>query len=520
MVYHRASFSVATATQKVPTNCIIGRGYIFRYQYSVNTLDHTEPIITMATDGSSSRYPAKYSLQNDIHVDDYDSNNNEEERNNMIKYGPISTAEHSLYPRLPQQELRKRAGGKSSLSLPHHPTSTTVDTSTRPTSSSSAVRLSLLYPLLQDLPMDISVDEIFQQTNIVTTMHHRPRPPQLPIVSHHQETTTMYDGDNNNKPDGQCRSLSHHDVDDDNDENDRRDHHQYFYSNEYHPEYSPLDDTDAEEEAYRHQTNPLLHNGRFDRNDNATTDIDAAYLEGYGMPQHLFPYPRADHSVSGRNDEPNDFDTTNITTATYYDDILLEEMYHHRTHGEIVPVSIPELDETSGHSSSHHTDTITPIYERNMDGNLYYDDDVTNHRINSRYMEMQSPTKIKTGSNQQPHIPTIEISPGKNVPLRGAKETMYAIQCGFYVTIPCTICTQSLICIANCEMVLCPTCRIVSPNTTRTLKHTTVAVLHPTNTTTRRIMNIENGIDDDDDDDEIIVRLDVKSGVGLGLQAT
>ena len=33
-------------------------------------------------------------------------------------------------------------------------------------------------------------------------------------------------------------------------------------------------------------------------------------------------------------------------------------------------------------------------------------------------------------------------------------------------------------------------------------------------------MNIENGIDGDDDDDEIIVRLDVKSGVGLGLQAT
>lgn len=59
----------------------------------------------------------------------------------------------------------------------------------------------------------------------------------------------------------------------------------------------------------------------------------------------------------------------------------------------------------------------------------------------------------------------VEITPGQYLPLRGSAETMKAISRGFYVTIPCLACSADLQCIADCQVVLCPDCRVVSANT-------------------------------------------------------
>jgi hypothetical protein len=142
-------------------------------------------------------------------------------------------------------------------------------------------------------------------------------------------------------------------------------------------------------------------------------------------------------------------------------------------HGEVVPISIPDMDETSVYSSSYN--------------DVNDDSDCTIPKFK---------------------VTQIEIAPGKYLPLRGAAETTYALQCGFYVTISCMICHSLLICIANCELVLCPDCRTLSPNTIMTLKNN-----KDNYNVSRSVTTSTPSIDND-----ISVRLDIKSGVGLGLQ--
>lgn len=57
----------------------------------------------------------------------------------------------------------------------------------------------------------------------------------------------------------------------------------------------------------------------------------------------------------------------------------------------------------------------------------------------------------------------LEIEPGVHSPLRGSKETWFAIQRGFSIEVTCFACTAPLLCIADAELVLCPDCKIVSP---------------------------------------------------------
>jgi hypothetical protein len=461
---------------------------------------NTEPSTTFTI---SSRCHARHGILYDDDEWNYD----------MI-HRPLHVTEFSLNTSTSlHQKSRKQSPIKSPPSLPFtYHTSTTANTETHPTitnskstvsSSSSSIHAMSLYPKLQDLPMDISVDEIFQQTDVVT--YHRPRPStQSPctLPYHYEETTASYYSNSNDYENQREVNHNHDDDDDDDDDDDnvRNGHNRdYFYSNEYHPDYSNYGTEEQEDEdvAYRYQTNSLRHDQnhqRYDPNDN--TDTDGDDLEEYVVvPQHLRLSHPSQNSFCGRSyDESEEFDDTTTSSTT-----LLEthQRFHHTTHSEIVPVSLPELDETSGHSSSHHTDG-TPN---------------RNYKSSSRYKESQLQSDTKAGISRQ-QIPTIEISPGKYLPLRGAKETMYAIQCGFCVTIPCIICSQPLICIANCELVLCPTCRIVSPNTTKTLKHSLTNSI--TSTTTQHILDVQ----DENDDNDLIVRLDIKSGVGLGLQVT
>jgi hypothetical protein len=58
--------------------------------------------------------------------------------------------------------------------------------------------------------------------------------------------------------------------------------------------------------------------------------------------------------------------------------------------------------------------------------------------------------------------PTIEISPGVQVRLRGADETRKAIENDFYMPAECICCESTIFCIQNADYILCPDCRVVS----------------------------------------------------------
>ena len=58
---------------------------------------------------------------------------------------------------------------------------------------------------------------------------------------------------------------------------------------------------------------------------------------------------------------------------------------------------------------------------------------------------------------------TVEIVPGKFLPLRGAIETWKAVQCDFYIPCTCLACSETIFCIQDASFVICPECRVVSP---------------------------------------------------------
>jgi hypothetical protein len=57
----------------------------------------------------------------------------------------------------------------------------------------------------------------------------------------------------------------------------------------------------------------------------------------------------------------------------------------------------------------------------------------------------------------------VEVYPGEFLPLRGAKETFEAIERGHSKSVVCCACGLGLRCVADCELVICPECRIMSP---------------------------------------------------------
>ena len=61
-----------------------------------------------------------------------------------------------------------------------------------------------------------------------------------------------------------------------------------------------------------------------------------------------------------------------------------------------------------------------------------------------------------------PFHPTIEISPGVHVRLRGADETWKAVENDFYMPAECICCESTIFCIQNADYILCPDCRVVS----------------------------------------------------------
>mmetsp|Transcript_28032 Transcript_28032/g.39482 ORF Transcript_28032/g.39482 Transcript_28032/m.39482 type:complete len:292 (-) Transcript_28032:102-977(-) len=57
----------------------------------------------------------------------------------------------------------------------------------------------------------------------------------------------------------------------------------------------------------------------------------------------------------------------------------------------------------------------------------------------------------------------VEVAPGKYMPLRGATETLAAVNNGTSRLVGCLACQTSLRCVPDAELVICPVCRILSP---------------------------------------------------------
>jgi hypothetical protein len=49
------------------------------------------------------------------------------------------------------------------------------------------------------------------------------------------------------------------------------------------------------------------------------------------------------------------------------------------------------------------------------------------------------------------------------MPLRGSEETLQAIEMGLARIVTCFVCNHSLACVPDCELVICPDCRVISP---------------------------------------------------------
>ena len=57
----------------------------------------------------------------------------------------------------------------------------------------------------------------------------------------------------------------------------------------------------------------------------------------------------------------------------------------------------------------------------------------------------------------------VNIAPGVQAPLRGARETVKAVAKDFYSNVSCFGCSLEVCCIADVSYVVCPVCKVVSP---------------------------------------------------------
>ena len=62
-----------------------------------------------------------------------------------------------------------------------------------------------------------------------------------------------------------------------------------------------------------------------------------------------------------------------------------------------------------------------------------------------------------------PQETQVEVSPGVFLPLRGSEETLKALRQGDTTVLQCFLCQVELCCVCDCEWVLCPDCRTLTP---------------------------------------------------------
>jgi len=79
----------------------------------------------------------------------------------------------------------------------------------------------------------------------------------------------------------------------------------------------------------------------------------------------------------------------------------------------------------------------------------------------ARSASLSGPTTPSPKTKKKAPVPTIEVAPGVNLILRGAKETREAIQSDFFVPVQCFSCGTDdvLFAIADADYFVCPCCQ-------------------------------------------------------------
>jgi len=74
------------------------------------------------------------------------------------------------------------------------------------------------------------------------------------------------------------------------------------------------------------------------------------------------------------------------------------------------------------------------------------------------------PSTPQPRPTQQPSDPrqSIEVAPGQWMEVRGAEETLLAVQAGTAAFVPCMCCGTTLQCVPDADLVICPDCRVMS----------------------------------------------------------
>jgi len=75
---------------------------------------------------------------------------------------------------------------------------------------------------------------------------------------------------------------------------------------------------------------------------------------------------------------------------------------------------------------------------------------------------MQEATPVTPPPRPAAVSKTIEVLPGVLLRLRGAAETIKAMEHGFFVSTVCPCCRTSICCVGDADFVVCPDCRVVS----------------------------------------------------------
>jgi hypothetical protein len=114
-----------------------------------------------------------------------------------------------------------------------------------------------------------------------------------------------------------------------------------------------------------------------------------------------------------------------------------------------------------------------------------------------------SPPAVETELSESSVL--IEISPGVLTPLRGSKETEDAWQNGLCKHVCCNVCDTKLACVWDCEYILCPDCRSISPVSGSGLSDS--------------LPSLQNSMLSFEDSQESMTGVSVqREGVGLGIR--
>jgi hypothetical protein len=150
-----------------------------------------------------------------------------------------------------------------------------------------------------------------------------------------------------------------------------------------------------------------------------------------------------------------------------------------------------------------------------------------NHATKQNTQRPQPPQPSRPVVAARPPLVEIEVSPGLFLPLRGSQETMEAVDSGRAMVVHCMACQTSLYCVPDCQLVLCPDCRILSPAEEMSSPSSAVVPCRHS----MSMVHMSPDWDDDDDrsspwdnsadwDDHPVVAHGGPRGVGLGLKTS